>query len=159
MRSWKSAVKSVVPALARSTWSSPRTSRRVFMPRLCSSSFIAQPPLVRSSRLLLVAGQGAVDECLRQAEIRGGVEDVGRQIEPVEAGGDESVRLFAAVRLCEREPCALGYELRREVRSQPPLAHLEPLERGAHARGRAAGEGERVRERVPLRLPRAGRAL
>src|SRR5680860_381223 len=39
MKSWKSAVTSVVPATARSTCSSPSTSRRTAMPsmRRCSS--------------------------------------------------------------------------------------------------------------------------
>src|SRR4051812_32736855 len=38
MKSWNSAVKSVVPSIARSTWASPSTSRRTVMPAACRAS-------------------------------------------------------------------------------------------------------------------------
>ena len=43
MRSWKSAVNSVVRSIARSTCSSPSTSRRTFMPRSYASSLMLRP--------------------------------------------------------------------------------------------------------------------
>src|SRR5918994_5549006 len=43
MRSWKSAVKSVVRETAASTWSSPSTSRRIRMPRSYIESSIGLP--------------------------------------------------------------------------------------------------------------------
>src|SRR5919107_1177370 len=47
MRSWKSAVKTVVRETAASTWSSPSTSRRICMPRSWIESPISLPSHLR----------------------------------------------------------------------------------------------------------------
>src|ERR1039458_3869809 len=69
MKSWKSRLKSVVAATARSTCSSPRTERRIFMPcwkRLVSSIGVIEYPPVSS-------GQEAahrLGECVGLLDIR-----------------------------------------------------------------------------------------
>src|SRR5580700_12225363 len=69
MKSWNGAVNSVVAAIARSTCSSPRTSRRVRTPAAVRSSSFTD--LV--SFALSVSGQGAADKFGARAEIAGRV--------------------------------------------------------------------------------------
>ena len=58
-----------------------------------------------------------------------------------------------------REALRLRQRLGAEVRTHALLVDLEAFERGAQRRRRAAGVGERIRERLPFRVPGAGRAL
>src|ERR1700730_7472010 len=73
MRSWNSAVRSVVVAIARSTCVSPRTVRRIFMPAACRSfSSIEGTSLrlfLRAAVRAGMPGQDPIDERVRDAEI------------------------------------------------------------------------------------------
>src|SRR5215813_6886136 len=93
MKSWKSLVNSVVPATARSTWSSPSTCRRTVIPCAArsASSMLASGAgawYIRAGTLPIsraathgrtVRGEGRIDERPCRPEVAGGVE---RGVEP-----------------------------------------------------------------------------
>src|ERR1700760_3374144 len=76
MRSWNGAVKPVVRATARSTCSSPSTSRRTVMPccRRSASSMGSGPILGGILGETVVRGQGRVGELPGRPEVSGRVQ-------------------------------------------------------------------------------------
>src|SRR6478736_10226057 len=83
MKSWKSAVSSVVFAIARSTWASDRTVRRTAMPCSYRASSVSPSPsgLVMNGSFQVVA-VGPVDAVEELPQHRGGGFGVvgGRQV-------------------------------------------------------------------------------
>src|SRR3954463_12567922 len=76
MKSWNGAVNSFVAATERSTWASPSTSRRTFMPASWVGSLMRAPGdrgrgrrRLRSTPRLRVRAQRPVDEDARRAEV------------------------------------------------------------------------------------------
>src|SRR5271163_2162623 len=74
MKSWNGSVNAVVAATARSTYSSPSTSRRTLIPRSARSASSMLVPLAFFRFLVLVGVKGRGDKGRRGAEVAGRLE-------------------------------------------------------------------------------------
>src|SRR5918998_6446494 len=112
MKSWKSAVKTVVPATAASTWSSPNTSRRTRIPRSWAELLTCR----YSVRSLDSGGRAPPASRLRLLYVR----EVGGVRDHLEAGTGDGVADELAVLGRGRWIFGAGdHERRRRYRGEP----------------------------------------
>ena len=172
-------VNGVVRAIAWSTWSSPSTSRRVFIPPSCDRSC----PCLLRRRTVSHLSQRTVDERLGRAEIGRRVErrrplrrskargSIGRSASANDPPEDDAraVTHRARARVAASRPSspprrarrARRRSRRRSARGSRASGRIddEPVQRSARGVRPLPTESERGAERGPLGVPGAGRPL